>query len=120
MFDKLAIIMFAVCACSVFLLCVYAVITGNFPTVHISTSRKDLTPSTPSIEYIPESAPGYAECSTGEGVGVSVEQDPDTPNNAPFPEKEEEYVDPLLGLLGITHELFTGGDRVDGKDKKRS
>jgi hypothetical protein len=101
------------------LLVVYAFIYREFPPIRIIKTNVygDDTSKTPDVQsFSTESAPPpppiiIPSTNTTEDnrPGVSATQ------NSPFKKEPEEEGDPLADLLGNTHELFSGGDRVGTK-----
>ena len=97
------------------LLVIYAFIHGRFPPIIITKTNvyRDDTPKNPDIEF--------RECDPGPVTPIIISSTNTTEDNRPgasaaknppFTKDEEEPVDPLAGLLGETHALFSGGDRV--------
>ena len=106
-FELVSLLILLVITGSAFALCVHAAITGKFPTITIkifnSRTYLDNTPI-PEPEPCPIPLPVQGLASTPDRLDpVKI-----TPTV-----KEEPATDPLSDMIGIAHELFTGGDRVE-------
>lgn len=97
------------------ILAVYAACTGHFPTLTIVKTINNVYKD----ENIRDTA---VPCSSLGAIkdlehGIPKENaPPDVVNtaNSPFTKEiPEEDNDPLAGLLGAAHELFSGGDRIE-------